>query len=264
MKKLFISLCLFNLSFAQAQSVACSPNSHLIKLHQSVKWYRDSAEKTALYRQTYNVATQYIDQWVQQHHAKAKTWGVVIDIDETALDNSWYYFQCLSTADQENDFEHFVTLRAKSIAEPGVVAFTQHVHQLGGYVTMLSNRDGSYSDSTGNTLKATQDNLKQQHIQFDQVLLGNYKTAPQPTDKNPRFNAVISGKYDAKQMVWSNTLPPHQVIAYFGDNIQDFPKFKQAKAYALSPDSKEFNLFGNGYFILPNPMYGSWQGNKYK
>jgi predicted secreted acid phosphatase len=45
-------------------------------------------------------------------------------------------------------------------------------------------------------------------------------------------------------------------VAFLGDNILDFPRLSQPAALAaeaaLAP-------FGARYFILPNPMYGSWQ-----
>ncbi len=59
-------------------------------------------------------------------------------------------------------------------------------------------------------------------------------------------------------------LPPHQIIAFFGDNIQDFPSLKQATVYALADTAPVYNKFTQGYFILPNPLYGSWQANLYK
>jgi len=265
MKKglLVLSFCLLNLNLAFAQSPSCSPSAGQVTLKQAIKWYRDSAEQTALYRQAYNAGTDYVENWVKVKHPQPKTWGVVLDIDETTLDNSWYFFRCDDVADKEADFEHFVTIQQKSVALPGVVEFTHRVHQLGGYVSLVSNRDGSYRDSTGASLAATVANLKQQQVEFDQVILANYKSSPKPTDKNPRFQAVITGRYDPKEMVWTNTLPAHQVIAYFGDNIQDFPKFKQAKMDVLAKNSKEFGIFGRGYFILPNPMYGSWEVNLY-
>lgn len=260
----FLLLALTPVAFASNQyAVVCAP--HTLKnptILQAVKWYRDSAEKKASYRQVYNIGSSYVKEWVREHHPKAKTWGVVLDIDETTLDNSWYYYQCDNLASNPIDFEHYVTLPQKSQALPGVVAFTQLVHRLGGYVSLVSNRDGSYVDQSGvSSLEATIDNLKQQHITFDQVILANLKKSKHPWDKNPRFNAVTHACYDANEMVWSNKLPPHNVIAYFGDNIQDFPKFKQAAAYALPSDAQLFNKFGQAYFILPNPLYGSWQAN---
>lgn len=267
MKNLLVTLALSFLSypaFANNQYViVCAPmakkNPEIV---QAVKWYRDSAEKKASYRQVYNIGSAYIKQWVQAHHSKAKTWGVVLDIDETTLDNSWYFYQCGSLTPNPADFSHFVTIPQKSQALPGVVAFTQLVHQLGGYVSLISNRDGSYVDQSGITaLEATIQNLKQQQVSFDQVILANNKKSQHPSDKNPRFNAVTHGCYDADEMVWSNKLSPHQVIAYFGDNIQDFPRFKQATAYALPNDTQQYANFGHSYFILPNPLYGSWQAN---
>ena len=87
---------------------------------------------------------------------------------------------------------------------------------------------------------------------------------PNPKDKNPRFNAITTGKYNAQIMFWSNKLPAHRVIAYFGDNIQDFPNFKQSNTVTLEDDDTKFDKFGNGYFILANPIYGSWVANTEK
>ena len=265
MKKIILTMLglLYGFS-AECSAIQCSTTANRQDIKQAIKWYRDSAEKTALYREVYAMGSDYIVNWVKTHHPKKYSWGVILDIDETTLDNSWYFQQCRDLADHEADFEHLVSIPQKSAALPGVSELTRLVHQLGGYVSLVSNRDGAYQDKTGNTLTATVANVKQQHIYFDQIVLGNYKDSSHPSDKNPRFNAVISGKYDGKQMVWSNKLPSHQVIAYFGDNIQDFPKLKQVDVYKLTSSDAQFNLFGKGYFILPNPMYGSWEVNQFK
>ncbi|MEN9916692.1 MAG: hypothetical protein RLY40_624 [Pseudomonadota bacterium] len=272
MRKLLLAivgygLFLSNLAFAKDHyAVVCAPNTKANpEIRQALKWYRDSAEKKAIYHQTYNMGLAYIKQWVEQHHPKPKTWGVVLDIDETTLDNSWYFYQCSSLVPDPASFSHFVTIPQKSQALPGVVAFTQSVHELGGYVSLISNRDGSYLDKSGiSVLQATINNLKQQHVTFDQVILANNKQSAHASDKNPRFNAVIHGCYVAHEMVWSNKLPAHQVIAYFGDNIQDFPNLKQATVDALADVAPAYMQFGRAYFILPNPLYGSWQANRYE
>ena len=242
----------------------CSPSSANIEIKQAVKWYRDSAEQKALYYQVFNTGSKYINNWKARNKPKAHSWGIVLDIDETTLDNSWYFKQCTDLADEEDDFSHYVAIPEKSVALPGVVKLTCAVQKSGGYVSLVSNRDGSFTDKTGKVLDATIANLKQQGVCFDQVVLANRKDSKTPSDKNPRFQAINSGKYDATQLVWSNELPAHKVIAYFGDNIQDFPKFKQAAMYALPSEASEFDIFANGYFILPNPMYGSWGKSEYK
>lgn len=261
-----ILLCLVYLisaNLAYAGGGICSPEDKQGHIHQTVKWYRNSAEKKALYNQAYRAATLYIENWVQNKKPKVKTWGVILDIDETTLDNSWYFRECGEVASKELHFSRYVANPQKSTSLPGVVAFSNLVHNLGGYVSFVSNRDGSFKDSTGSVLDTTVANLKQQNIYFDQVVLANWRDAKNPTNKNPRFEAINSGKYDAKEMLWSNTLPKYKVIAYLGDNIHDFPNFKQIEAKALDKNHSQFILFGNGYFIMPNPMYGSWQANEF-
>lgn len=263
MKKLLpIILGFCCISIVNADSL-CAPVAQESDIVQAVKWYRDSAEKKALYNQAFLLGSTYVNNWTLHNHPKPKTWGVILDIDETTLDNSWYFRECTDLTNNEDNFSHYVANRMKSNALPGVVAFTHMVHDLGGYVSMVSNRDGSFQDASGRVLTATVTNLKKENVYFDQVVLTNLKGAQNPSDKNPRFNAIINNQYNAKQMVWSNTLPAHKVVAYFGDNIQDFPKFKQATMNAVDANDKSFKLFGNGYFILPNPMYGSWTNNKY-
>lgn len=232
---------------------------------QPIKWYRNSAEKKALYNQAYSMGSQYVRLWVKSNNPKPNTWGVILDIDETALDNSWFIYACNGhDVSNEAEFSHYIVNVKKSVALPGVVTFVNLVHELGGYVSFISNRDGTFKDNSGSVLESTLANLKAQNIYFDQVLLANNRDSKEPKNKNVRFAAVISGKYDATQMVWSSKLPAHKVIAYFGDNIQDFPKLKQATINNLDDNDEVFQAFGNGYFILPNPIYGSWMKNEYK
>ncbi len=234
-------------------------------LKQAIKWYRVSAEKKALYRQAFALGTRYVEKLVKEQKLEPKTWGVVLDVDETALDNSAYYAKYMNCLDDESVFEAHVTIQGTSVALPGVKEFTQKVHDLGGYVSMVTNRDGSFEDKEGNVVDATIKMLKREGIYIDQLVTANYKDAKNPSDKNPRFKAVETGdNYDSSLMIWSNKLPAHKVIAYFGDNIQDFPLLKQKKLMDVLGESDVFNKFGNGYFILPNPMYGSWESNEFK
>ena len=47
-------------------------------------------------------------------------------------------------------------------------------------------------------------------------------------------------------------LPPLRVAMWVGDNIRDFP--------ALSQTARRGD-FGGRFWVLPNPMYGSWDRN---
>lgn len=269
MKKQSVIIILSTLFFSLYCILPLNAESYKIPkqdetLEKAIKWYRVSAEKKALYRQTFLAGTQYVSNIVQNQNLKPHTWGVILDIDETVLDNSFFFQKYLNCLVNENSFEAYITMPGKSTALPGAKAFTHHVHNLGGYVSLVTNRDGTFSDKTGTALEATIKNLKYEGVYFDQVVMANYRDAENASDKNLRFDAVKTGKYNKKLMIWSHKLPAHKIIAYFGDNIQDFPELKQKNLVDISGDSEEFDNFGNGYFILPNPMYGSWKSNHFE
>jgi predicted secreted acid phosphatase len=56
----------------------------------------------------------------------------------------------------------------------------------------------------------------------------------------------------------SPDLPPLHLVLWLGDNIQDFPDLDQT--VRTKPD-EAFADFGVLYFVIPNPMYGSWEKN---
>ncbi len=252
---LTLSLVLITTGVATSNTINC-PNQTKESCSQSaINWYHQSTEKVALYYQIYRLGGEYVDTWVRIHHPKPHSWGVALDIDETALDNSWYFKKCHSVAVTNNndDYDKYVVLAKRSTALPGVVAFTHHVHQLGGYVTLLSNRNDSLHVNPNAVLQATIENLTQQHIYFDQVLLANGKQSKNPDDKSARFDALRTGVYNDHEMIYSRKLPAHKIVAYFGDHMHDFPIRKSNSNHLNDP--AWFAKFGAGYFILPNPMY---------
>jgi len=51
----------------------------------------------------------------------------------------------------------------------------------------------------------------------------------------------------------------HRFVLWVGDNILDLPHTTQEEARQHgTPDL----VFGRDYFLLPNPLYGSWTDNK--
>jgi predicted secreted acid phosphatase len=50
-------------------------------------------------------------------------------------------------------------------------------------------------------------------------------------------------------------LPPLEIVAFVGDNILDFPGLSQA---IMKKGDEAFADFGVRFFVLPNPIYGSW------
>lgn len=257
------NLLLIGTAFADSTCVPGNPQSN--QAYQAVQWYRDSAERNAIYREVFLIGDQKIQAMVKRQHLKSAQWGVIFDIDETLLNNSALDKQQILSCDTSRLDQVFnaFAIQGISTALPGAKKLTCAIQKMGGIVSLVSNRNGAYTNSaTQKTLmQVTIANLKAQGICFNQVLLSDGKNY----DKNPRFEAVQSGVYPAEGqgMTYDKKLPAHSVIAYFGDNIQDFPKLKQAQIYSQDPNGSAYDLFGEKYFALPNPMYGSWQANSF-
>lgn len=204
---------------------------------RALRWFHASAERRAAYEQTFRLAIERIT--LASRGRAPGSWAVIADADETLLDNS--KSEC---ADQVQGVETFDAgrwtqwvLAEQATAVPGALAFAAEVHRLGGRLIVVSNRE------EGPHLAATRSNFAKLGIVVDVLLLA--KDA-RDFDKNSRFRLV------EEVGIASAGLPRLPVLAYVGDNIKDFPYLSQL-------DIGDPALFGARYFLLPNPVYGSWQ-----
>lgn len=205
-------------------------------LPNDVKWVRMSAEYRALTRQAYALAGDRLPELAKG--LPAQTWGVILDSDETVLDNSEHQRR-LAVAHAPYDpkaWSAWVHERAAT-AIAGATEFAKLVHSLGGRVVVVTNRSMADCD-------LTRENLRSVGFDADLVLC----MPPGEGDKNFRFERVQNGTA-------SPGMPALTVVEWVGDNIQDFPKLTQA----ARTDSTALAQFGRKYFIIPNPMYGSWE-----
>lgn len=235
---------------------SCIPNQpQTSQNYDATHWYRNSAERNALYRQTYRIAYEKVLQ--KSRHYKAGHWGVILDIDETVLDNSQFEKNSiLQCQDYQPKLNYDFMDQAVSLPAPGAQQFTCSVQKLGGKVVIVTNRNGHFDDKV---MSATIKNLAQAGICTDNVI---FASSNSDTNKTPRFEAVARGDY--QNILAQKTLGPIKVLAYVGDNIQDFPHSKQSEVYAQDPNHSAFyDKFGEEYFSLPNPTYGSWQSNPF-
>jgi 5'-nucleotidase (lipoprotein e(P4) family) len=230
-------------ALAVALAAACAPPGRPATpapapaaMPTAVRWVAQSAEYEALTRQTYAAAARRLDQLAPA--IPAGHWGVILDADETVLNNIEYARRRLGTdsAYTEASWSEWVREQAAP-AIPGARGFTHHVHLLGGRVVIVTNRADSLCGPTRANLRAV-------GIEADLVLC----MPPGHEDKNPRFASVEDGTA-------SRDLPPLTVLEWLGDNIRDFPHLTQS----VRGDPDTYALFGRQYFALPNPVYGSWQ-----
>jgi 5'-nucleotidase (lipoprotein e(P4) family) len=198
-----------------------------------IRWVRDSAEYEAAVRQTYLMAEDHVERAAVGR--ATGTWGVVLDADETVISNLAYQIAQGGRPHAEEAWTAWVR-RREATALPGAAAFLARVRSLGGKIVIVTNRREPVCPDTKAVFEA-------RGLAYDLMLC---RTGP--SDKNPRFEAVQSG-------LLPSTLPPLAVVAFIGDNIQDFPKLSQAIRGAGDAGFREF---GSRLFVIPNPMYGSW------
>src|SRR4051812_26866701 len=227
---------------AQGQAALSTPAGPLVaprQLPNDIRWFRSAAEYRALTRQAYHNASDRLPELARG--LAPQSWAVILDADETVLDNSEYQRRryMLDSGYTEATWAAWVNERAAP-AVPGAPEFTRLVHTLGGRIAIVTNRADSLC-------AATRANLQTAGIETDLVLC----QTPGPSDKNPRFQKVQNGTAVAG-------VPPLAVVAWVGDNILDFPAMTQA----ARNDPRALDAFGRKFFVLPNPMYGSWQQNR--
>lgn len=209
--------------------------------HLEVLWFRTAAEYRALALQTYRVAWYTVRQ--RAADLERGTWAVIMDGDETVLDNSDFERRIAETDTpfEEPLWDAWVMEEAAGLI-PGAGWFIEHIEDMGGRVAIVTNRDQRLCP-------ATRRNLATLGIR-PAALLCETDTG----EKEPRFRMVQEGTA-------ADSLPPLQVVAWIGDNIRDFPNFDQS---VRTGTDAPFRMFGERYFMLPNPMYGSWMGNEWR
>ena len=205
---------------------------------QAIRWTRSSAEHRAVFLEVYGAATAHVER--EAARLAGGAWAVVLDADETVIDNSLYQLERERAGlPFDGPSWHEWTKRREALPQPGAKAFLARVRELGGRIAIVTNRAVSECPDTEAVFRA-------HGLVYDVMLC---KPDGGPSDKNPRFEAVARGTTAAG-------LPPLEVVAFVGDNILDFPGLRQA--IRNEPDSA-FAAFGTRYFALPNPMYGSWE-----
>ena len=215
-----------------------APSAEAPRDPDSIRWVRDSAEYHAALSQVYRQVTARVEAAAASR--SSGTWAVVLDADETVISNATYQLERARqglgfTAESWNAW----VKRREATPLPGVAALLARVRSLGGRIVIVTNRLQSECDDTAAV-------FKRHALVYDAMLCRQDGT---PSDKNPRFQAVATGKSVAGS-------GPLEVVAFVGDNILDFPALNQAIRQQGDP---AFAEFGVRFFLVPNPMYGSWQ-----
>ena len=255
------SIALAALVTASAASHGAAPLAQRELLYSTL-WMQKSAEYQLSTAQVYRMATAQLalakrpgsaslEQQKMGGYARLPP-AVVLDIDETVLDNSPYNAWMIQTGQPYTaaSWSAWVALKA---ARPlaGAVAFTQAAARQGVRVFYVSNRDCRQAASaTAPALcpeKAdTAANLAALGFAYandPRAILLRGERADWKSDKNTRRSAI------ARQ---------YRIIMLLGDDLRDFMPIAVADDLRRTVNSAAASNFGQRWFLLPNPAYGSW------
>lgn len=172
--------------------------------------------------------------------------AVVLDLDETVFDNA--RFQGQLVADRapysEAAWETWVA-RADAGAVPGAADFLRFARQRGVAIFYISNRLNTHE-------KATAANLVKLGMPVDAAgerILSKDERPEWTSEKSTRRASIAA---------------THRIVLLVGDDLGDFvmgsrdlpeKRLELARAHAKQ--------WGTRWFLLPNPMYGSWDRATY-
>ena len=175
--------------------------------------------------------------------------AIIVDVDETVLDNSIYEARQIRDGKEfdKASSQRWVDEQAAP-AVPGAVEFLQAAAHRGVVVFYISNRDVSQTT-------ATFENLRKRGFPVSdasQLLFAGTVV--------PGCEPVGSAKGCRRQLVGRT----HRVLMLFGDQLGDLVNIP-----ANTPEGREQTVapylgwVGERWFVLPNPMYGSWLQSLY-
>lgn len=235
----FLTLLIVRLS---AQSPAEPGIRTYDRLITATSWYQLSAEMVALYHQGFNIAKYRLDERLATY-TSPKPLAVVVDIDETMLDNSPYETVVITQGEQKDGWYDW-TMKASAKALPGALEFARYAESKGVHIFYITNRD--YQEQAATLL-----NLQREGFPFatDDHLLTRSDTA--------FSNGNTSSKMGRRAKVSST----HEIVLLIGDNLNDFSEVFEDRSVNYGKDAVEKNktLFGQRFIVLPNPMYGAWE-----
>lgn len=223
----------------------------------AVAWVQTSVEYRALSLQTYRAAADHLkaalkepnwDALVPDERGNAATGlkpAVVMDVDETVLDNSPYQARLIRDGREydEVSWDQWVAEK-KARPLPGVVDFAKAANQMGVTVLYVSNRAVHLKE-------ATLANLRQAGLPVadDSVFLG--------------LGTVVEGcEQHGSEKNCRRRLAGQQyrVLMQFGDQIGDFVQVQVNTREGRDALYEEYaDWFGERWWMLPNPTYGSWE-----
>jgi len=214
-------------------------------------YIQTSAEYRACCLQAYNLGLLRLHQCLSSGEKHEKPVAVVMDLDETVIDNSGFQAMIMRSGlgwDQRLWNQWQATGGDKLGSVPGAIKFINDARKAGVVTVFISNRDETYREQTKADLKRLEIPINDEK---------ELKLATTTSDKTAR-------REETRQCF--------DVLLYFGDNLRDFSdEFKCPDLGKKTPEElnaaiklrkdqvdKMEELWGNRWIVFPNPAYGEW------
>lgn len=186
--------------------------------------------------------------------------AVVLDIDETVLDNSAYQARLIESGGQwePGTWDEWVSERA-AVPVPGALAFVERAVAEGVSVIYVTNRRCSEREGSDETFTV-------RHCPQKSDTLENLVTAGFPP-LGPTDLLILRGErpeWDTseKQTRRQHIAERYRIMMLIGDDLGDLASNikKSSIEERARFVSAHQSLLGEYWFQLTNPTYGSWQG----
>lgn len=250
----------FSAAMLYAAAAVSAPHDNF----NATLWYQTSAEFRANSLQTYKMASLTLKEALTDKNWSALPTqtsdfqqlppAIIVDIDETILDNSPAAAQAI--LEQDNGFngkrwDNWVAL-AKAKAVPGAVDFLNLAALNGVTVLYISNRECAPRAQVKDQCPQKTDTLK--NLQASGIKQVDASQLWLKAEQKDWTSEKESRRLKAAQQ--------YRVIMLVGDDFGDFlPQVKSnitpAKRFELV--EKYQTYWGSRWFMLTNPTYGSWE-----
>ena len=223
----------------------------------AVLWMQRSAEYRAVSQTIYRAAADQLDVALKEKNWDALVPGergnaatglppaVIMDVDETVLDNSPYQARLVRDGKEFADLSWDAWVAEKKAKPvPGVVDFAKAASAKGVTILYLSNRAEHLQAATLANLKAAGLPVKDDSVFLG---LGTFVKDCEQHGSEKNCRRKLAGQQ-------------YRVLMQFGDQLGDF-----VQIVANTPDgraalqSEYADWFGERWWMLPNPSYGSWE-----
>ncbi len=222
----------------------------------AVLWTQSSAEYRALAYQTFSLARSRLDADLRSHPSiglrrSRQTRGsslppaVVVDVDETVLDNSRYQAELVlrGLAYKPESWTAWCE-RAEAGAVPGAVNFLNYAAARGVRVVYITNRRLPEKPGTIRNLQT----LGFPNVSEGTVMVREEGTTPSKESRRKKVKEI------------------YRIALLIGDNLNDFNDDFAGKSIAnrSAQVDRERAEFGSRFIVVPNPMYGDWENAVYE